>query len=193
MRLSVKRVFLQFYSGIHGVGDGLGCPEPPPEPGKRKPLADFYDLHCPNIVTFTVPAIGDWTVRCNKMITHLNVSLPEMGVLAGASLRGNLTENLETGVVERGSLELGVNVGVGSGSAGPIAGEVDVSGGVFVTFGPNGVTDVGGRGGVQTTVTNLGELPVVDAGAGVTVSINSGVTVSAPTGSVLNIPVGDAP
>jgi tetratricopeptide (TPR) repeat protein len=193
-RLIAKRSFLTFFAGVHGSGDSLGCDNVPSQPPQRlKPLADFYDLHCPNIITFTVPAIGDWTVRCNKMITHLNVTLPEMGALAGVSLRGSMTENLETGVVEHGSVEVGVSVGVGSGSAGPLAGEVDVNGAVGVTFGNGGVTDVVVRGGVQTTATNLGELPVVDSAAGVTVSVNSGVTVSAPSGSVLNIPVGDAP
>lgn len=194
LRLLAKRSFLVFFAGVHGGADSLGCDKEPTQQLQRlKPLADFYDLHCPNIITFTVPAIGDWTVRCNKMITHLNVTLPEMGVLAGVSLRGSMTENLETGVIERGSVEVGVSVGVGSGGAGPLAGEVDVNGAVGVTFGNGGVTDVLVRGGVQTTATNLGELPVVDAAAGVTVSINSGVTVSAPSGSVLNIPVGDAP
>jgi hypothetical protein len=91
------------------------------------------------------------------------------------------------------SLEVGISVSVGAGSAGPMAGEVAVNGSGFISFGPDGVVDAGGRVGVQTTVTNLSELPVVDAGAGVTVSINSGVTVNAPSGSVLNIPVGDAP
>jgi tetratricopeptide (TPR) repeat protein len=174
-RLLYQRSFLTFFLSIHGSVSTLGCDQQPAPPFVRlKPLADFYDMQCPNIITFNVPGIGGWTVRCNKMTAELDVKLPEIGPLPSIGLRASRSDNLDTGVMERGTLELATKAGLEKASAGPLDAKLEATAGVFVTFdGPE--IDAGLRGGLQGSL-KTGDLSVAKAGGEVTISINNGIT-----------------
>ena len=62
-------------------------------------LADFYDLHCDNKVSGGVPGVWSISAECNKL---------KVSFVAGPA-KANWTENLETGVVTNGSVELELN------------------------------------------------------------------------------------
>jgi Tfp pilus assembly protein PilF len=76
------------------------------------PLADFYDLHCTDVSTLSMPGLGSITIACNKMTTSFKAG----------PISASWTENLETGVVMKGTLEIGLSASSSLGSTSqPIA------------------------------------------------------------------------
>ena len=110
-------------------------------------LQDFYDVHCEHIITFSVPKIGSFDVHCNKMTTKLNLSA-KVGAVT-LSLKGTMTENLDTNQFIAGRVDEGVKIGTDT-KVGPVKASASAEATGFIEFDDHGPTNVGG--GLSGTV-----------------------------------------
>lgn len=120
-----------------------GVPDPPYRRGG--PLPDFYDMNCPFKSRFNMAYIGSIETSCNKMTTNLGAG----------PLAIYLKENLDTGKIIRGTVELEVSESLGSSKlgwkGGPLKAELEASAGAFLEFDDGGMTDMGLKAGVKAT------------------------------------------
>jgi len=126
--------------------------------GAAGQLQDFYDLNCDRKHKLTTP-MGTIEVSCNKMTT-------EFTGLPGLDLK--FAENLDTNQIITGMVKIGGSLGDGSREIGPLTLEGEVSGGMFLEFDSNGITDVGPYGEIK------GGIGAVEAGAEARWGWNSG-------------------
>jgi tetratricopeptide (TPR) repeat protein len=101
-------------------------------------LQDFYDLKCDHVISFSIPKIGSWEVRCNRMTLNVNASIGPV------DLAINRIDDLDNARVVRGRVEVGTSK---STDVGPI--EVNATGSAYVEFDGTGVSSVGARGGLD--------------------------------------------
>jgi hypothetical protein len=146
--------FLEDEGGKNG-----GSAKKKKKPGATGKLQDFYDLHCERKYNLSTP-MGTIEVACNKMTTEFT-GLP--------GLEAKWTENLDTNQLITGTVMIGGSLGSGEKDIGPLTLEVGVSGGMFMDFDSNGITDVGPYGDIK------GEIGAVDAGAEARYGWNSGL------------------
>jgi tetratricopeptide (TPR) repeat protein len=151
-KLDLQRQYLAMLAGIEGLAGpatvGMGCPTQPEQQGGGK-LQDFYAVHCDHIISLTIPQIGSWEVRCNRMSLNVNVSLGpvDLGI--------QRLDDLDSGRVVRGTVTVSSSESLTGGRApGPI--DVTANGSVHVEFDDGGVTAVGAEGGIQA-----GDTPVI--------------------------------
>jgi len=155
VKLHQQQMFLAWLHSVQPAPyEGSRC-------AKRKPqkqssvLQDFYDVHCEHIVSFSVPKVGSFEVRCNKMTTVLDLSAKVSGVTLG--FKTTTVENLDTNQFISGRAELGAKIG-DEAKLGPVKVSGSAQGTGFVEFNDKGVTNVGGTlsgsaGVGQATVT----------------------------------------
>lgn len=138
-KAEVKLKFLGYLGSLGNTDSpltwGTNCGQAQPAQSSFK-LQDFYDLKCEHIVDLWTP-YGTVSVRCNKITARWDASFGTFG------LSGEYTENLDTGRIVRGTVEIGAGIGTDAGDKGPIAVELGAKGGVFIEFDSSGVTDVG--------------------------------------------------
>jgi Flp pilus assembly protein TadD len=117
-----------------------GCPREGRPQGKVK-LADFYDIRCDyhTELDFVFTKIA---VDCNKMTTRVDIP----------GFSGKLKENLDTGKVITGSVEVALTSKSVSVGEGPLSAEAGVGVKGYVEFASEGVTDWGLRGGASATL-----------------------------------------
>ncbi|MGE5108187.1 MAG: tetratricopeptide repeat protein [Sphingobacteriales bacterium] len=102
-------------------------------------LPDFDDLHCNYVTDIWIPG-WRYTIKCNKMTTECDLVI----------IRGNMEENLRTGKIIKGHADIGVSKSLGTKHVGPVSAEVKLEAGVFVEWGNDGVSDVGGSAGIKS-------------------------------------------
>jgi tetratricopeptide (TPR) repeat protein len=112
------------------------CDAPVREPGLRQPLPDFDEANCAYRDRLYIPPFTTITTECNKMTTDFDVSDLGLKVKVGWS------ENLNSGKLTRGTLELGAGLELASASAGPFSAEVKAAGAVGIEVTPDGVKEV---------------------------------------------------
>lgn len=184
--VQAKVEFLNVLRGLALVNDGPGllhqfgnsCLKPD-RPGKSGgKLADFDEINCQHIVSFTVPGVGRIDVRCNRMETKLEP--------LGLDFEAGWTEDLIKDRVLAASVEIeieGVTVGargefddlglkggqVTAGidvDAGPLEGRFDA---VTIEFDRTGVTDVRSQAEIR-----LGDKSVMSWNAGTSANASGG-------------------
>ncbi len=154
LKTQTQLQFLAWLASQHA--EPLGGPRcaPPKAPAPTlAPLQDFYDLHCDNVVQFDSRVFGSFEVRCNKMTTRLNLTVPVAGLKIG--FKGTMVDNLDTGEFVRGTAEIGASGGA-KASVGPVEAGIGASGGGYIEMDGSGVTDVGLKGGASAGVGPLG-------------------------------------
>jgi tetratricopeptide (TPR) repeat protein len=147
LKLHQEQMFLAWLSTVHGVPyQGSRCKK---SKAKKEStvLQDFYDVHCEHIITFSVPKIGSFDVHCNKMTTKLNLSA-KVGAVT-LSLKGTMTENLDTNQFIAGRVDEGVKIGTDT-KVGPVKASASAEATGFIEFDDHGPTNVGG--GLSGTV-----------------------------------------
>lgn len=111
-------------------GYSYACKKKPVKPSTGK-LQDFDDLHCEHKIDLDMILVkGEFT--CNKAILKYNVIL----------LQGEHVENLNTGKVIRGEVEIGISMGEEL-ELGPVKAEAKAGVGAFLEYDENGVADFG--------------------------------------------------
>jgi tetratricopeptide (TPR) repeat protein len=147
LKLHQEGVFLAWLSTVHGVPfEGSRCTK---KKAKKQStvLQDFYDVHCEHIITFSVPKIGSFDVHCNKMTTKLNLSATVGAVTL--SLKGTMTENLDTNQFIAGRVDQGVKIGTDT-KVGPVKASASAEATGFIEMDDHGTINAGG--GISGTV-----------------------------------------
>ena len=174
--LGLKKGFLQQLWNIHpnlGYYDVAGCIEKdlPHDGDGTNELVNWNDLYCDRNISFTIPLTGTWKFTCNTTEFHLEPLL--------LPFEAHYKENLETNEIISASaavsikreiagtkasvkiggsydaakgtvtLEGGVSTKIGEGNIGPLPVKAGVSGGGFIEFDKNGVSDFGVKGGLE--------------------------------------------
>jgi len=116
---------------------GMNCPAAAPMSLSAN-LQDFYDVKCDHVISFSIPKIGNWEVRCNRMTLNVNASIGPI------DLAINRIDDLDNARIVRGRVEIGTSK---STDVGPI--EVGATGSTYVEFDGSGVSGVGARGGID--------------------------------------------
>ena len=145
------------------------CPLAKEEKQNNK-LAVWEDTHCQE-VSFVMPAIGSWAIRCNIAEFHLDpLILPfefhykeNLITNEWISCSGSVKLNIVKGggeydfTTEKGKLEVGVGKKLGEDflKGTPVKAGMEVAG--FVEIGKNGISDYGVKGGVSIKP-NVGEI-----------------------------------
>ncbi|MEW5882425.1 MAG: tetratricopeptide repeat protein [Pseudomonadota bacterium] len=150
--------------------------------GKSGKLADFDEINCQHIVSFTVPGVGRIDVRCNRMDTTLDPIVAPfkaqwsedlntdriLSASAAVSMKGVSVSGrgeFDDQGLARGGVQVGAGVGT-SIEAGPLEVGLDASATVGIEFDRSGITDVRLEGGVGASVSST------VAGAGTQASTN---------------------
>lgn len=136
--VNIKTAFLFFLGNLRCEFEGGDCitsevQKPPP-----KVLPDFDSLNCNYTEEFNIKPFTTITIECNKMTTEFDIDT-ELGL----KIKAGWQENLNTGKVTKGTLELGYEVGPKSPTKfGPVGAELkgQVSAGVEITS--DGVKEV---------------------------------------------------
>lgn len=140
-KLNEKAKWLGYISSSHPVRfepeDGV-CKLVPPQKNAVIKLAEFEDLHCPNVVELSVPPIISWRMACGK--SHYE---------GGAGpINFSLDYHDWKEEIIRGSIEIGASESIGA-SSGPIKAELEGKLAGFIEFDKEGITDVGIIAGVE--------------------------------------------
>ena len=145
------------------------------KPASHK-LAEWNDLHCDRNVTYAMPLTGYMKFTCNTTELHLEpLLLPfevhykenlETGQIISASAAVSIRREIDkTGVsvkvgagydAEKGTVKLEGSVGtkiggvsIGDEKLGGMPGKIGATGGGFIEFDKNGVSDLGFKAGVE--------------------------------------------
>ncbi|MEQ1584459.1 MAG: hypothetical protein ABL895_01160 [Cyclobacteriaceae bacterium] len=141
-KLNEKAKWLGYISSTHPVRfepeDGVCKQVPLASKHAVTKLADFEDLHCPNVVELSVPTIISWRMACGK--SHY-----EGGV---GPVNFSLDYHDWKDEIIRGSVEIGASESIGV-SSGPIKAELEGKLAGFIEFDKEGITDVGIIAGVE--------------------------------------------
>jgi tetratricopeptide (TPR) repeat protein len=117
------------------------CGSPQRETGRLQPLPDFDEANCDHQDEIFIPPFTTIRTECNRMSTAFDINT-EMG----AKVRLGWEENLNTGTLTRGTLELGYEAGLTPANlkhlGGPFSGEMKVEGAVGIEVTPDGVKEV---------------------------------------------------
>ncbi|MCI1193372.1 tetratricopeptide repeat protein [Calidifontimicrobium sp. SYSU G02091] len=169
---------------LHQFGNSCLKPDRPGKSGGK--LADFDEINCQHIVSFTVPGFGRIDVRCNRMDTTLDpIVVPfkaqwsedlnkdrVLSASAAVSMKGVSVSGrgeFDDQGLARGGVQVGAGVSTSVG-AGPLEVGLDASATVGIEFDRGGITDVRLEGDVGASVSST------VAGAGTQVNTNLGGT-----------------
>lgn len=133
-KLRAKKRFLSLLLGLrHEVQPS--CNVNGEEEPRRGKLPDFDDIHCDRHITLNMFFVkGEFTCNKSKLEYHAVI------------VSGKHIENLNTGEIIGGSVEIGVSAGIGRGvEIGPMKAEARAGVGVFVEYDESGVADMGPR------------------------------------------------
>lgn len=95
-------------------------------------LADFDDINCSKEIKLNMVFVKA-TFTCNKSSLQYDAFI----------VKGTHTENLNTGNIIGGTIEIGMSKSVGERELGPVKAEAKIGGGAFVEYGNDGITDIG--------------------------------------------------
>ena len=151
------------------------------------PLADFYDLHCDNKTSLSIPGVGSIKVECNKMTTDFSAG----------PISANWKENLDTGAIMKGSVEIGISASrkigeisgeIRGGKSGPgyydepfsaeLSAEVSIKTAAFIEFENGSISDFGAKLGASAgaDASLIGSAPLGEIGIESRLGWNSGAS-----------------
>jgi tetratricopeptide (TPR) repeat protein len=113
----------------------IGClPTPPPQQQLAGALPDFDSLTCQYKDKIFIPPFTTITTECNIMTTEIELGSENLFEGFEIKLKGGMVENLNSGKITKGTIELGAEGGI-DGNIGPIKGEVKggVAAGIEIT------------------------------------------------------------
>ena len=130
----------------------------PPENVHSKELPDFDELNCTYQDEIFIPPFTTMKFECNKMSTNFEIS-PSFNYREGISpyLKFGWEENLSTGRITKGTVEVGGELGVSAGHHegtifGPIRAEAKVEGGIGVEITEHGIEEVYIKAGSRSDI-----------------------------------------
>lgn len=140
-KLNEKAKWLGYISSAHPVRfeseDGVCKQVPPATKHKATRLAEFEDLHCPNVVELSIGIVSA-RMACGK--SHYEGGIGPINL--------NLDYNDWKEEIIRGSVEIGASKSIGT-SSGPLKAELEGKFAGFIEFDKEGITDVGVEAGVE--------------------------------------------
>ena len=102
----------------------VGCfPSTTTQQYRIGPLPDFDSLTCQFKDKIYIPPFTTITTECNIMTTEIELGTENLFEGFEIKLKGGMVENLNSGKITKGTIELGVEGGI-DGSIGPVKGEV---------------------------------------------------------------------
>jgi tetratricopeptide (TPR) repeat protein len=131
---SCKSGMLNALMGLSCVNE-IGClPSTPVQQKQSGALPDFDSLTCKYKDKIYIPPFTTITTECNIMTTEIEVGSENFFEGFEIKLKGGMVENLNSGKITKGTMELGVEGGI-DGKMGPVKGEVKggVAAGIEIT------------------------------------------------------------
>lgn len=117
-------------SGILTALMGLACvyevgclPSTAPRGRQTGTLPDFDSLTCQYKDKIFIPPFTTITTECNIMTTEIELGTETLFEGFELKLKGGMVENLNSGKITKGTIEIGVEAGI-DGNIGPVKGEV---------------------------------------------------------------------
>lgn len=133
---SMKIGFLSYLGGLRPEFE-VGCIRTEAPESRRGPLPDFDSLNCQYKDEITIPPFTTIKTECNKMITEFDIDT-ELGL----KIKFGMEENLNSGKITKGTLEIGVEAGTDVARFGPVGAELKGEIGVGVEITSDGVQEV---------------------------------------------------
>jgi TolA-binding protein len=133
---SMKIGFLSYLRGFRPEFE-IGCLITEAPESHRGPLPDFDSVNCQYKDEITIPPFTTIKTECNKMITEFDIDT-ELGL----KIKFGLEENLNSGKITKGTLEIGVEAGTDVAKFGPVGAELKGEIGVGVEITSDGVQEV---------------------------------------------------
>lgn len=144
-----KNHFLTQLAGLQCEFE-VGCIKTDPPPVGRGPLPDFDSLTCQYSDEIFIPPFTTIKTRCNQMSVEFDVDTE-----FGLKVKVGWEENLNTGQMTKGSLELGYEVGAQLPNLGPLQPELNLEGGIGIEFTPYGITEIHVRASASGELTGF--------------------------------------
>ena len=173
---TMKINFLTYLGGMHCEIE-VGCLATETPASRRGPLPDFDSLTCNYRDTIFIPPFTTIMTECNKMSTKFDVGVDFGPVAVG--VKAGMEENLNSGKITKGTLELGADGGFDEFTIGPLKAEAKLQGAIGVEITQEGLTEAYIKGGAvgEFGVDATGDLqsnPTINAGVEAKVSWNAG-------------------
>jgi tetratricopeptide (TPR) repeat protein len=120
---SFKAGILTFLFGMQCDFE-VGCvPSTTPPQTQNKPLPDFDSVNCQYADEIYIPPFTVIKTECNIMTTEIDFGTETLFPGFEVKIKLGMTENLNSGKITKGTLEIGVEAGV-EGNIGPVQGEL---------------------------------------------------------------------
>jgi hypothetical protein len=135
--LNIKTQFLFFLGNLRCEFEGIDCiiTEVQKPPGKVLP--DFDSLNCQYKEEFDIKPFTKIKIECNRMISEFDIDT-ELGL----KVKLGMEENLNSGKITKGTIEIGVEKGTDVGRFGPVGAELKGGISTGVEFTSDGVQEV---------------------------------------------------
>jgi tetratricopeptide (TPR) repeat protein len=139
---SIKRGVLSALQGLPCEFE-VGCvPASTQQQGQSRALPDFDSLTCQYKDEIYIPPFTVIKTECNIMTTTIDVGTETLFKAFELKMSLGMVENLNSGKITKGTLEIGVEAGVVSGNIGPIKGEIKGGIGAGIEITSDGVKEV---------------------------------------------------
>ncbi|MBL7739127.1 MAG: hypothetical protein JNK14_07900 [Chitinophagaceae bacterium] len=149
---SMKISFLIYLAGIRPEIE-VGCIRTEAPEGRRGSLPDFDSLTCQYKDEIIIPPFTTIKTECNKMTTEFDIDT-ELGLKVSLGW----SEDLNSGKLTEGSIEIGYEVGTDVARYGPVGAELKGELGVGVEITSEGVKEVYIKGSSTIDLAGVGEI-----------------------------------
>ena len=134
--VKIKQSFLILLGNMHCEFE-VGCIPTEPDKPHGKVLPDFDSVNCQYTEEFIIPPFTKIKIECNKMTTEFDIDT-ELGL----KIKLGKEENLNSGKVTKGTLEIGYEVGTDVAKFGPVGAELKGQLGAGIEVNGDGVQEV---------------------------------------------------
>ncbi|MFI5132433.1 MAG: hypothetical protein ACHQFX_20690 [Chitinophagales bacterium] len=115
----------------------VGCIKKEAPEGRRGPLPDFDSVNCQYVEEFDIKPFTKIKIECNKMTTEFDIDT-ELGL----KIKLGWSENLNSGKLTKGTIEVGYETGTDVARYGPVGAELKGQLGVGMEITSEGVQEV---------------------------------------------------
>jgi len=139
---TIKRGVLTTLQGLPCEFE-VGCdPTSSQQQGQSKALPDFDSLTCQYKDEMYIPPFTVIKTECNIMTTTIDVGTETLFKAFELKVKLGMVENLNSGKITKGTLEITAEAGVVSGNIGPVKGEIKGGLGAGIEVTSDGVKEV---------------------------------------------------
>jgi hypothetical protein len=139
---TIKRDVLSTLAGLPCEFE-VGCvPSTTQQQGQIKPLPDFDSLTCQYKDEIYIPPFTVIKTECNIMTTTVDVGTETLFKAFELKIKLGMVENLNSGKIIKGTLEISAEAGIVHGNIGPIKGEIKGGLGAGIEITRDGVKEV---------------------------------------------------